>query len=80
MAKPGHRWHVVPTDDAWAVKRDNAQRASETNMRTQGEAIRRAKEIARNAGGGEVAIHRPDGLIRDVDTIPDAPDPYPPPG
>lgn len=79
MAKPGHRWHVVPADGEWAVKRDDAERASSKHQ-TQKEAIDAAKEIARNQGGGEVAIHRKDGPIRDVDTVGGANDPHPPPG
>ena len=36
------------------------------------------KEIVGNLGGGEVVIHRPDGTIRDSDTVPPGNDPNPP--
>lgn len=37
---------------------------------TQAQAEKRAKEIVKNAGGGEVQIRRRDGRIRDSDTVP----------
>lgn len=42
------------------------------------EAINRAREIVTNLGGGEVVIHRPDGTIRDSDTVGGGNDPNPP--
>lgn len=42
------------------------------------EAEQRAKEILRNAGGGEAVIHDRQGQIRDSDTVPPARDPFPP--
>ncbi len=63
-------------DGNWNAKREGADRASAVEP-TQGEAEARGKEIVRNDGGGEVIIHRPDGKIRDSDTI-DKPDPFPP--
>ena len=77
MSKPSNR-HVVPDPDGgWNVKAPNSQRAS-AHTRTQAEAERRAKEIVGNLGGGEVVVHRPDGRIRDSDTVPPGNDPYPP--
>ena len=77
MSKPSNR-HVVPDPEGgWNVKAPNAQRAS-AHARTQAQAERRAKEIVGNLGGGEVVIHRPDGRIRDSDTVPPGNDPYPP--
>ncbi|GAA0950578.1 hypothetical protein GCM10009554_50700 [Kribbella koreensis] len=69
--------HVVRDGDKWKVVAPGADRASATAS-TQGEAINRAREIVRNTGGGEVVIHRPDGTIRDSDTIAPGNDPNPP--
>ena len=70
--------HVVPNPDGgWDVKKPGANRAS-THHDTQTDAIDRARDMVRNDGGGEVVIHRPDGRIRDKDTIPSGNDPNPP--
>jgi hypothetical protein len=45
---------------------------------TQAAGIDRAREIVGNSGGGEVVIHRPDGRIRDSDTVFPGNDPNPP--
>lgn len=79
MARPGYKWHVVPSGDRWEVRREGAERASGI-YDTQADAINGARGFASKAGGGEVVIHRPDGTIREAYTIPDANDPYPPPG
>jgi hypothetical protein len=71
------RRHVVPNgSNGWSVKKAGSSRAS-SNHKTQADAERAAKTAARNTGGGEVTIHRPDGRIRDSDTIA-RPDPNPP--
>ena len=70
--------HVVPNPDGgWDVKAPRADRAS-THHDTQADAERRAKEIVRNQGGGEVRIHGRDGRIRDSDTVAPGKDPNPP--
>ncbi len=70
--------HVVPNPEGgWDVKAPNSQRAS-VHAKTQAEAEKRAKQIVGNLGGGEVVIHRPDGRIRDSDTVAAGHDPYPP--
>lgn len=70
--------HVVPDGDGgWLVKKPGAERPS-SNHDTQGDAIDRARDIVRNLGGGEVVIHRPDGRIRDSDTVAPGNDPFPP--
>lgn len=75
---PGKSRHVVPSPKGgWDVKKPGADRAS-AHEDTQADAEARAKDIVRNLGGGEVIIHRPDGRIRDKDTISPATDPYPP--
>ena len=68
--------HVVPNPDGgWDVLAPGARRSS-SHTCTQAEAERRAKEIVGNLGGGEVIIHRPDGRIRDSDTVAPGNDPY----
>ncbi len=69
--------HVVPYGNGWAVKTVGNATPNSTH-RTQGAAERAAKEALRQAGGGEVRIHRPDGTIRDADTIAPGRDPHPP--
>jgi hypothetical protein len=70
--------HVVPNPDGgWDVKAPGASRAS-AHADTQAAAELRAKEIVGRAGGGEVLIHRPNGQIRDSDTVAPGRDPFPP--
>jgi hypothetical protein len=70
--------HVVPgAEGGWDVRAPGAKRSS-SHHDTQAEAERRAKEIVRTAGGGEVVIHRPNGQIRDSDTVAPGNDPFPP--
>lgn len=70
------RIHVAPDGDEWKATWEGADRASVRGS-TQAEVEQRAKDIARNQGGAEVVTHRPDGRIRDADTI-GRPDPNPP--
>lgn len=70
--------HVVPNPEGgWDIKKPGASRSS-GHEDTQVAAIRRAKEIVGNQGGGEVRIHGRDGKIRDSDTVPPGNDPFPP--
>ena len=70
--------HVTRRSDGdWQVKKAGASRASAVEP-TQSAAIDRARQILENAGGGELVIHRPDGRIRDSDTVPRGNDPFPP--
>jgi hypothetical protein len=69
--------HVTPHPDGWQITKPGASRASAVTD-TQAEAIGRAREIVGNSGGGEVVIHRPDGTIRDSDTVAPGNDPFPP--
>ncbi|HEV7248768.1 MAG TPA: DUF2188 domain-containing protein [Shinella sp.] len=55
--------HVVPSSGKWSVRQAGSSRASHT-FSTQGEAIKVAKEIARNQGA-ELYIHGANGRIRD---------------
>lgn len=68
--------HVVPDDDEWKVVKPGSSRAS-ARARTRAEAERRAKEILGKDGGAEAVTHRPDGRIRDADTVPPGKDPPP---
>jgi len=73
-----NRRHVIPgKNGGWDIKKPGSIRSS-GNAPTQNGATKRAKEIVRNAGGGEVTIHRPNGQIRNSDTIAPGNDPFPP--
>ena len=72
-------YHVTKRkgSDVWTVVKENSQRASAT-ANTQAGADQIAKDFARNSGGGEVRVHRPNGPIRDSDTVAPSNDPFPP--
>ena len=59
------------------VKKEGSERASGTFDTEQG-AEEAAKQLASQAGGGEVRIHDREGKIRDSDTVKPARDPFPP--
>ena len=70
--------HIVPKPGGgWSVKAPNRS-TPESNHRTQGAAENTAKRTVRREGGGQVIVHRPDGTIRDADTVAPARDPNPP--
>ncbi|MFN3256207.1 MAG: DUF2188 domain-containing protein [Ilumatobacter sp.] len=74
MSNPNNR-HVVPgKNGGWDIKAPGSERSS-GHRATQAEAEQRAKEIVGNLGGGEVRIHRPNGQIRDSDTVAPGNDP-----
>lgn len=54
--------HVVPHEQAWAVKREGNERASSTHA-TQKDAIEAARELAKERD--DIIIHRADGTIRE---------------
>ncbi|MFL0564249.1 DUF2188 domain-containing protein [Microbacterium sp. 179-I 1D1 NHS] len=67
--------HVVPgKDGGWDVVKPGSTRSS-SHHDTQADAIDRGRDIVRNAGGGELNIHRRDGQIRAKDTIAPGNDP-----
>lgn len=72
-------YHVTKRkgSDRWSVVKEKSERASATAT-TQQEAEHIAKVLAANSGGGEVRIHRPNGPIRDSDTVAPGNDPHPP--
>jgi hypothetical protein len=70
--------HVVPDPDGgWNVVKPGSSRAS-AHADTQQAAEDRGRTILGNDGGGELITHRPDGRIRDSDTVPPGHDPFPP--
>ena len=64
-------------DGQWVNKKTDSDRASSLHD-TQAEAEDSAREMLRNSGGGELITKGRDGKIQSKDTIPPAPDPYPP--
>lgn len=70
-------YHVTKHGDQWAAKKEGAQRAASLHP-TQSAAEKAAKDYTKNAGGGEVRVHKPSGPIRDSDTVKPAKDPNPP--
>jgi hypothetical protein len=69
MANNDEDRYVVQHPEGWAVKKENAQRASAV-FSTQKEAITRAREIVENSGGGrgDIRIQGRDGKFRDSDS------------
>ena len=64
-SKRGRTWHqhVVPYEEAWAVRREGNQRIT-SKHRKQSTAINKAKRLARKYKS-DVIIHRESGGIRD---------------
>jgi hypothetical protein len=70
------RYAVRPKDGGWEIRREGSWRAS-AKAATQAEALARARDLARRAGGGEIIVHAADGRIRDRNTVGPS-DPLPP--
>lgn len=69
--------HVVPNaQGGWNVEKQGSTRSS-VHAPTQVEAINKARQIVKRAGGGEVYIHGRDGRIRESDTVPKRSSPLP---
>ncbi len=70
---------IVSPDPAGGYRIDapGGQRASGKTA-TQRAAEKRAKDIVRNLGGGEVTLRGKDGRIKDSDTVRPGRDPLPP--
>lgn len=77
MAKNNDRMVYQNDDGAWANKKNSAQRAS-TVHQTQRDALKAAKEMLINQGGGELITKGVNGQIRSKDTIAPGNDPFPP--
>lgn len=75
---PRNQRHVVPAGPrTWVVKQPGKPAPISTH-RTQDAADKAAKKDLRRTGGGDSVVHRPDGTIRDSDTVPPGRDPFPP--
>lgn len=71
-------YHVSPSGDGgWKVKAEGASRASGVHE-AKAPAIAQARELAGNAGLGQVVIHSAKGRIQEERTYNQ--DPYPPRG
>jgi hypothetical protein len=68
---------VQNTDDGYEVVKPHHQRASAVTD-TKAAAEKRAKEIVKNRGGGEVTVKNSAGKIDDSDTVGAGNDPHPP--
>jgi uncharacterized protein YegP (UPF0339 family) len=68
---PARRHVARRPDGRWQVQAEGATRAASTHA-TQADAVRSAKEHARNApGGAVVVVHGRDGRIRSSDVVPE---------
>ena len=78
MPKKGtNQIHVVPDPNGgWNTK--PAGKKATDHQPTQSEAEKSAKKQIVKIGGGEVVIHRPNGQIKDSDTVAPGKDPCPP--
>ena len=65
------------SDGSWANKRNDSDRASGLHEK-QSNAVKEAKEMLQNQGGGELTIVGRDRVIRSKDTIAPGNDPIPP--
>lgn len=74
---PKNDRYVVRHGKDWAVKKGGVA-TPEGVYDTQAAAEQAAKRTVSNLGGGEVRIQGRDGKWRDSDTMPPAPDPFPP--
>lgn len=70
-------YYVTKSDDGWAAKKEHAQRASNV-FKTQADAIKNAKQLSKNSGGGEVRIQGNNYKFIDSDTVFSGKDPFPP--
>jgi uncharacterized protein YdaT len=72
----GKNQHVVPRNGNWAVRGEGNNKVTKVTS-TQAEAIKVAREIAKNQQS-ELIIHKQDGTIRGKDSYGN--DPFPPRG
>lgn len=69
MPNNNHRRDVSPNGGrGWKVTKPGAARPTATT-RTQAAAEKAAKKQVADAGGGQVYIRTPKGVIRDADTV-----------
>lgn len=70
-------YHVLPAEEGWEGKREDAIRASVTGKEKE-EVVEKTIEYARNRMPSQVIVHKADGTIQMEHTYGD--DPYPPQG
>ncbi|ALM50324.1 hypothetical protein AMR72_16390 [Flavobacterium psychrophilum] len=70
-------YHVLPAEDGWEGRLEDALRASVTGKNKE-EVLERTVELAQNRMPSQVIIHKADGTIQTEHTYGD--DPYPPKG
>lgn len=75
--RPNDRDVVSDAHGGWDVRVRGSSRVS-SHHATKADAVRRAREIVSNAGGGEVIVHGRDGRIQAKDTIASGNDTFPP--
>lgn len=63
MAEPTI-YRVKPRENGWAVEKDGADRASRVEE-TKAEAVKQAKEFAKNHTPSHVVVYREDGTLQD---------------
>jgi hypothetical protein len=71
--------HITKSSKGWQSKITGNDRASFTAP-TQAEAYAKQRDSFKNGGGGEISVHRPNGQIRDKNTISPMKDYCPPKG
>ena len=59
---PRKEYHVVPHENGWAVKKNNASKSSACTS-TKSDAINIAKELSKNSGS-EMVVHGKNGKIQ----------------
>ena len=79
MSKSRDRIVYKRPDGQWANKMNGAGKASSVHN-TQSAAIKAARGMLKNQGGGELTTVGLDHKIRDKDTVAPGHDPYPPKG
>ena len=77
MSNKNNRSVFRRPDGTWVNKLNDADRASSLHT-TQRDAESSARDMLRNAGGGELTTMGRDGRIRSKDTIAPGNDPIPP--
>lgn len=77
MGKGRDRTVFPRGDGTWANKRQDASHATSLH-KTQGDAIKAARQGLAKQGGGELTVIGENGRIRSKDTIPPGKDPLPP--
>lgn len=69
-------WHVVPHEGGWAVKKEEALRATSINKNKE-QAVQAARELAKANKPSQIIIHGRDGRIQEERTYGEDPEKYP---